>query len=91
MNGDLEYTWQEFTDKLHLIRPDLSSFFPLGQPKSKSEGGGYTPAKWAFDAKKSREELGIEYRTMEETLRDAVGFFETIGAFQQGVVEEKKD
>ncbi|ODN86595.1 hypothetical protein L198_07290 [Cryptococcus wingfieldii CBS 7118] len=55
-----EYTWQEFTDKLQLIRPDLSSFFPLGQPKCKSEGGGYTPAKWAFDSKKLREELGIE-------------------------------
>ncbi|TYJ53745.1 hypothetical protein B9479_005583 [Cryptococcus floricola] len=72
-----EYNWQEFVDKLRALRPDLDAYFPLGEP------GKEVKDDWSMDASKSKKELGLEYRSTEDTLKDTVKHLESIGLFKE--------
>ncbi|ODO08232.1 hypothetical protein I350_03821 [Cryptococcus amylolentus CBS 6273] len=78
-----EYSWQELVDKLRELRPDLDAYFPLGEP------GTRTPEDWSMDSSKSKRELGIEYRSTEETLKGAIDFFEGLGLFKEAPLGAK--
>ncbi|ODO08263.1 hypothetical protein I350_03853 [Cryptococcus amylolentus CBS 6273] len=79
-----EYKWQAFADKLREIRPDLDAYIPLGTP------GQYIPDEYFADASKSQRELGIKYRTTEETLKDTIDFYENLGLFKEAPLGPKK-
>ncbi|TYJ53746.1 hypothetical protein B9479_005584 [Cryptococcus floricola] len=79
-----EYKWQELADKLRELRPDLDAYFPLGTP------GQYIPDEYFADSSKSQRELGIQYRTTEETLKDTIGFYENLGLFKEAPIGPKK-
>ncbi|ODN80024.1 hypothetical protein L202_03885 [Cryptococcus amylolentus CBS 6039] len=70
------YNWQEFADKLRKLRPDLDAYFPLGEPKR------YPAHGWSIDSSKSEKQLGIQWRSTEETLLAAVEFYEKLGLFK---------
>ncbi|WVQ77225.1 hypothetical protein IAR50_006908 [Cryptococcus sp. DSM 104548] len=60
-----EFTYQNSADRLCALRPNLAALIPLGEP------GNQTPYPSSIDASKSKQELGIQYRTMEETFTAA--------------------
>ncbi|WVQ77233.1 hypothetical protein IAR50_006916 [Cryptococcus sp. DSM 104548] len=72
-----EFTYQQLADKLRTLRPDLEALFPLGEP------GNQTPYPSSIDATKSKEVLGLQYHTIEETLVAAVEFYEKLGLFNR--------
>ncbi|TYJ53770.1 hypothetical protein B9479_005610 [Cryptococcus floricola] len=72
-----EYKWQEWADKLHALRPDLDEHLALGEP------GKYPDSRWKVDGSKSVRELGMKYRTAEETLKDTLAYFEKMGVFEE--------
>ncbi|TYJ53748.1 hypothetical protein B9479_005586 [Cryptococcus floricola] len=78
-----EYSWQELADKLRELRPDLEAYFPLGEP------GKRIPNEWSMDSSKSKRELGIEYRSTEETLKGTIDLFEGLGLFKEAPLGAK--
>ncbi|WVQ77269.1 hypothetical protein IAR50_006953 [Cryptococcus sp. DSM 104548] len=79
-----EYTWQALADKLRELRPDLDAYFPLGEP------GAVVPVPYTVDNSKSKKELGLEYRSIEETLKGTVEFYEALGIFKEAPIGAKQ-
>ncbi|ODN98248.1 hypothetical protein L198_03490 [Cryptococcus wingfieldii CBS 7118] len=78
-----DYCWQELADKLRELRPDLDAYFPLGEPGTRIKG------EWTMDASKSKRELGLEYRSTEETLKGTIDLFEGLGLFKEAPLGAK--
>ncbi|WVQ77250.1 hypothetical protein IAR50_006933 [Cryptococcus sp. DSM 104548] len=72
-----QYKWQDWADKLHTLRPDLEQYLALGQP------GNPPASRWKVDASKSVRELGLEYHTSEETLKDTLAYWESLGVYKE--------
>ncbi|ODO08262.1 hypothetical protein I350_03852 [Cryptococcus amylolentus CBS 6273] len=79
-----EFTWQEFVDKLRAFRPDLDAYIAAGEPGKEVIG------EWSVDGGKSQKELGLKYRTTEETLKDTLEFYEGLGLFKEAPIGAKK-
>ncbi|TYJ53747.1 hypothetical protein B9479_005585 [Cryptococcus floricola] len=79
-----EFTWQEFVDKLRTFRPDLDAYIAAGEPGKEVIG------EWSVDGGKSQKELGLEYRTTEETLEHTLEFYEGLGLFKAAPIGAKK-
>ncbi|ODO08974.1 hypothetical protein L198_00714 [Cryptococcus wingfieldii CBS 7118] len=77
---------QIFVNKLRELRPDLDEYIIKGEPSDDKLG----PTSY-IDATKSKTVLGLEYRPMEETLKDTVDYLEKIGAFEEAPGAWKKD
>ncbi|WVQ73630.1 hypothetical protein IAR50_003210 [Cryptococcus sp. DSM 104548] len=80
-----EFDWQTLADKLRKLRPDLDAYIPLGEPEKK-----YMPLGWSVDTSKAKKELGLEYRSIEDTLTATTDFYETLGLFKEEPVGSKK-
>ncbi|WRT66111.1 uncharacterized protein IL334_003064 [Kwoniella shivajii] len=74
-----EYSYQMFVNEFRKLRPDLDSYFPLGNPDEK------TPKElnyFTIDGSKAAKELDINYHTLEETSKDTLDHYEAIGVFK---------
>ncbi|WVQ72823.1 hypothetical protein IAR50_002383 [Cryptococcus sp. DSM 104548] len=72
-----DYTLKQILDTARHVRPDLTEYF--NRPK---EGGEVEEASYVIDAGRSERELGLEYRTLEETVRGSEAGFERLGAYR---------
>nr|XP_019047108.1 hypothetical protein I302_03715 [Kwoniella bestiolae CBS 10118]OCF26038.1 hypothetical protein I302_03715 [Kwoniella bestiolae CBS 10118] len=76
--GD-QITWQKFVNIARKLRPDLSKFIPKGNLRGAEAvpEGAYT-----YDTSSSQVELGINYRSLEDTVRDTIARFEELGVYK---------
>ncbi|EIW70897.1 hypothetical protein M231_05896 [Tremella mesenterica] len=77
LNGPT-YDNQLLVNVARSVRPDLDKYIPLGNPEK-------LPSKdvsYIFPGAKATKELGVEYHTLEESIRDTLAYFEQIGLFK---------
>ncbi|OCF45483.1 hypothetical protein I317_00730 [Kwoniella heveanensis CBS 569] len=73
-------TSQKTVNTARRIRPDLATYIVKGQP---DVGAEVAEGVYKVDASKSERELGIKYRTLEDTVRDTISKFEELGVYQK--------
>ncbi|ODN77576.1 hypothetical protein L202_04744 [Cryptococcus amylolentus CBS 6039] len=76
-----DYTLKQILDTARKVRPDLEKYFNRARESAPPE------ASYVIDSSKSERELGLRYRTLEETIRDAVAGFERLGAYGGSIAE----
>ncbi|KAL7419806.1 hypothetical protein Q5752_005722 [Cryptotrichosporon argae] len=70
--------WTVVTDTLRKVRPQYAHAFPVGKGPGLLERFGSA----TYDSSKSVRELGITYRSLEQTFGDAIDHFAKIGKLQ---------
>ncbi|WVF72231.1 hypothetical protein IAT40_007043 [Kwoniella sp. CBS 6097] len=73
-------TSQKIVNIARRIRPDLAKYIVKGQPDVNTE---VPEGAYKVDVSKSENELGIKYRSLEDTVRDTLTKFEELGAYKE--------
>ncbi|WVQ82252.1 hypothetical protein IAT38_004380 [Cryptococcus sp. DSM 104549] len=68
---------QTVLNTLRQLRPDLDEYIIKGEPDKTDIG----PTSY-IDSSKSKKELGLEYRSLEDTLKDSLDYLDQIGLFK---------
>ncbi|WWD00647.1 hypothetical protein V866_007582 [Kwoniella sp. B9012] len=76
--GD-QIVFQRLVNIARKLRPDLAKFFPKGDPEASEV---VVDGAYKYDTSPSQIELGIKYRTLEDTVRDTIARFEEMGAYK---------
>ncbi|OCF76995.1 hypothetical protein I204_02704 [Kwoniella mangroviensis CBS 8886] len=70
---------QRLVNVARKVRPDLTKFFPKGDPQASE---AVVDGAYKYDTSPSQTELGIKYRTLEDTVRDSIARFEEMGVYK---------
>ncbi|WVQ98690.1 hypothetical protein IAU59_005821 [Kwoniella sp. CBS 9459] len=73
-------TSQKIVNIARRVRPDLAKYIVKGE----TDVGAEVPeGAYKVDVSKSENELGVKYRTLQDTVRDTLAKFEELGAYKE--------